>query len=437
VSQGVGQVTVGPTADPVVAGGHVMVRPPGGAPYVARVESVTNLTGGNRRLALTSAELPAAFDDYTARYVGHATEPVATTASGAAEPGVDGFPTPSDVGLTFFEGRYWSCSESGESVDPGQILDFSVEYSGDVNLDVSLSERRLDFSVKGGIEATLTISNLTSVWCTLDADLPIPQIPIGATGLTIKFGGTGTLSLSRDADKQGSVTLTGATRIYAALWYDDGATVRDASMGTSGVITMRVEGIAARIDLGVNIEVGPAEVPGLEDIVDAQGSITFGLGYQIARPMSPLGSDFQYRGPSCYDGTNAPFVAVGLAVLAPFFPDVSVDVARKDFAPATFYKGPCYGYTGTITHTEKIDDTINCQPEGCSVYRHDRSLTITLTPGVGQFSAGQLHQPFTWQGHVNNYYANVDGLWWGCWRTEVGDAVGSKDWSAVNGQWVW
>lgn len=400
-------------------GDYLFIRSAKSAPYLGLVTASEPLAGGKTRATLQSVRsLSEAFDEYDAHFAGTITDRqgVASTVFGgdSAQGRVDAVSGPSSIGLSFFESGNWSCSGA---IDPAQIITVRVAYEGKVNLDISLSEQSIDFSSKGGVSLTFTFLGGASVACTVSGELPF-AVPIGATGMVLKFGGEGVVQVSgADAENNGTFSLTGGIRTFAGFYYING------EKGGTGVANPFADfrtgddgEVSGQIDLGVTIGVGLADVPLVPEPYDISAGMTLGVSFRVQPPSAsddPLNRTM--RGPHCIDLTATPFVKFGGQVAIVLAPDLSFEFDPIEGDPKTLYAGPCYGYTGTITFVSNLENTpAGCTAEHCQIQRTwKRTLTKTLIGQAADF--GRFHdaivgawgapisQPYTWNFSQNDY----------------------------------
>ena len=341
-----------------------------------RVDSAAGLTGGRTRITLATASLPDGFADYRAGYHG-AAGATKTVLSAARSTGL----SPQGLGVGIPGSDMWTCATT---VPATQIIGLDLNVDTDVNLDVSLSERVLDFSIKGRVTATATLKTGVTVSCSGKLKLPF-RILLGPTGLMISFDATGSMSLASN-DGPGtsapSASATAVGAVYAALYINGDTIVSDTTTTGSGSGSFQ-QAVVGSLDLGVQVSIGPAT----KDIgLDASLSGTIGLSMQYAPPLL-------FRGPRCVDLVLKPFIEFGANLAIPFFPDLSYTIARKEGPEASLHQGPCWGYVGTasLTYRDSLASDNHTKSD-------ERSYTVVMKPQPATYlSDSQAAQEFTYQ----------------------------------------
>jgi hypothetical protein len=403
-------IDLAPSADAVAVGDVVMVRTRDGAPYVAHVTSVVTAAGGIRTLSLETATLQDAFADYRASYHGplEGAQPVTTATS----------PRGVREARAALRSGDWHCNEEVDATP----ISIEPSFSGDGNLDVNLGARSLDLSLKGRVSLTVTFAAQASVSCMCTSDLPI-SVPMGATGLAARMGTSGTVTIGlAEGSEGGTFTVTAGVNAYAAFWYIDGESDSTLTGTPAGSVGVDLDGLDLTLEVGFSIAVGPAAPKGLTEVVDASGSFTFGMVFK-AHPPDYL------RGPRCLDVTLNPFAEIGASLVVPFLPDVDVTVARVDFDEATLYRGPCWGYSGTVTFNVDGEHT-DC--EGCAVTERHDEIVWTMIPQPARMFVGQggseVHQPYSWSATIDETFdsAAQGDPSYRCRTKDLGSGSGSR-----------
>lgn len=410
-------------------GDYLFIRPATGASYLGQVTSAEARPGGVTRVALRNVDsMSEAFTEFDAQFTGAVQDSqqlapnlVSTLEGGPT--GVAGAAGPGSIGLSFLESKHWNCSVG---VDPSQLISVRVAYEGDVNLDMSLSERSIDFSAKGAFSITFSFLGGSSVSCSVSGDLPFHP-PLGATGLALNFGGEGQVQVTNPSnDDGGAFSITGGIRAYVGFYYiageDGGASTANPFAVFRGSDERETTG---QFSLGIVLGVGPAPVPGLSRAVEASVGITIGVTFAVANP-DPADDPYHrtLRGARCIDLNASWFVKVGAQAAIALAPDLNLEIPIKESDPVRLYAGPCYGYTGTITFEANISDIPSgCTAEYCPVTdTFVRTLTRTLVgtaADFGRFSSpiygawgAPISHPYTWT------YSRDDQLSWThdpCW----------------------
>lgn len=386
------------TQDPVAIDDILQLRGPDGLPYTLRVESVSSLTGGRQSVTVGPATLTEAFADLR---LTHGTPQQPDPARGArrtsAGPG-----SPSLVaGLP---GGEWECSP--DVALPGLALDFE----GSPYLDVNVSAGTVDFSLKGAVGATLGWQGSVGGSCTYTGTLA--QLPVGALPVALTLSPTATASFSPVEDA--SVTIHATSRVYTSLYYDGNDATPGHSLAADAEVEANLGDGSAQLDLGLEASVGPAVLGVFA--VGPQGSVTLGTSLRLAPPTpedDPFGRHL--AGPRCLDLTNTLYAEFGASVVVPFLPDVELDIGRFDTPPATLHRGPCIGYSGTITYEVQGSDaygqTTCAGVQGsCRDYQH--TVVKTLVPGPASITDyGYVLQPYawTWDGSEMSRVKSWDG----------------------------
>jgi hypothetical protein len=340
-----------------------------------RVSSAVGAAGGGTTVALSTAALPDGFSEYRVRYRGAvASATTAMRATAAPRPGGKG------IGIGLGGSDAWSCSSG---VPATSIIGLSIGIDSDVNLDLSLSDKVLDFSVKGRVTATATLKSGVSVSCSGQLELPV-RVPIGATGLALSFGTSGSLTLSSEDDGTGqAATATAVGAMYAAIYIQGTDVTSDGTASGSGSAAFQ-KSVSGTLDLGVYASISPlaSELIGIEP----SGSLTLGMSLRFGPPQL-------FRGPRCVDLTLRPYAEIGVALAVDFFPDLSYSLPRLEGPPVDIYRGPCWGYEGTIGVAFR--STVTGQ---FSSSDDQRSYTVTMLPVPALYNGSSASQPFAWQG---------------------------------------
>lgn len=433
---GTGDATVVLTrsAGPARVGDHVLARPPAGVPFVGRVTAVTTGGDGLRTLDLAAAELSDAFDDYDTTYDGALLNsvPSSTLAPPAGGPlaGPAAAPTaltPDKINLQFFKNDWWTCSGS---VPIAQLMDVDADYSGDVHFDLDLDQRSLDFSAKGSLTITFTFLGEASVSCTLTAadDHPeiYPRIPLGVSGVAVKFGGKAEFSATTpELTDGGTFSVSAGLNAYTSFYYFDGESDGTATVSPHGDVEANYDGLSLAFRPSLFIAVAPTLPPGVTEHLDADASVSVGAELAVGVPD-------QMRGPRCLDVTLQPTIETGAKAVAKFFgleASVSWEGAKWEGPKTTLYQGPCWGWAGTVTYEAIGQTTPLCGP--CAYVIRDDRATLTLEPQPARFIAGDIYQPYEWSATTRLTYMGPVLTDWGglrCWTDVVGTGSGHHGW---------
>lgn len=441
-----------PTAGVIAADEHVMLRPADApAAYVGRVVEAAPVSGGNTRLVLTNASLAEAFVDYKATFSGPLTHPVSSGPPASSEYAAAGMSlTPDWLKLSFFGGDHWQCDSGGLTLnDP---VDVDIAWGGDINAGVDVADRMLDISLKGSLQTTIKMNlptGISSVSCSVSGQFP-GQLPLGSTGLSAKFGGTGSLEFSKPDDDSAAITMVGTSRVYAAFFYSRGTVVKDATLGFDADVHPNANRGEAVARLGVGVGIGPAEIPGFDESRWWEGSLILGYKFRIG-PPDP-GEDPHRRvmlGPRCLDASVGPYMEVGAALMEPFFPDVSISQEPVQLDQKPLYRGPCWGYSGTITYESvgKMEKGQGgCTAQSCPEAEWDLKWTKTLVPQAASFTrfdhawygafGTPVLQPYTWTySKVETIKDDVPMTYDGshsspCTWLHTATGTGAQDWPA-------
>ncbi|MET1059397.1 MAG: hypothetical protein ABWX84_07355 [Nocardioides sp.] len=440
VGTGDGTVDLARSAGPVQTGDHVLARPAGGTPFIGQITNVTTGAGGVRTLSLAAAELSAAFDDYDATYDGALLSSIATPATSARGARVQGaraaagaaaaagLGAPDKIGLQFFKNDWWSCSAS---LPVAQLVNIDAEYSGDIHFAVDLSQRSLDFSAKGSLKVTFTFLGKASVSCTLTAaDNPdiYPRIPLGTSGVAVKFGGKAEFEATTpDVTDGGTFSVTAGLNAYAGYYYFDGLSGGTTTVAPIGDVSANYDGLSLSFRPSLFIAVAPMLPPGLEENLDANASVSIGAELAVGVPDT-------LRGPRCLDVTLQPTIETGVDAVVAFLgldAKFTWEGAKWEGPKTELYKGPCWGWTGTVTYEAVGETTPAC--EGCEYFIRDDHATLTLDPQPARFIAGDIYQPFSWT--ASTHYRYVGAFWpdWGtrCWTDVAGTGSGYHPWGGT------
>ncbi len=228
----------------------------------------------------------------------------------------------------------------------------ALDFSGSPYLDVNVSAGTVDFSLKGALSATLGWQGSVGGSCQYSGTLA--QIPVGALPVALTLSPSATASFS--PVEAASITIHGTSRVYTSLYYDGGDPITGRSLAGDADVEATLGKGSAQLDLGLAASVGPAVVGVFT--VGPQGAVTLGTSLRLA-PPAPEDDPFERHlaGPRCLDLTNTLYAEFGASVIVPFLPDVQLDIGRYDTPPVTLYRGPCIGYSGTITYDHHGSDT--------------------------------------------------------------------------------
>ena len=435
----------------VAAGEHLVVTSADGGTYLVTVSDAVEQSPGVWHVSWTTAEITEVFDHFAASYDGTVPTAPALTRSVrsvrlAARQGLP-------FSVSFLEGENWSCEGNVATAVPLEvkpILDLST------HLDVSTSERTFDFSVKGNLGLELRFHGGQRVSCSVDADSPA-MIPIPGTPLGITLGATGSASIGTNIEgTDGTAVLSGGVRFYAAAYYFDGET-GGAHTG-SPYLTASNNGVMPTADfrVGVRAKVGWWRPPGITLAADPYASLTTGMYLKLDRPDSQ--SDPLHRnlmGPRCLDLSTGPFVQVGAGVALAFLPDVSIDLPAWEPFAEVLWRGPCVGYSGTITY--EVDETWDwgsCTASYCHLNSSTKQTMVkTLEPQMADFGrfydysgawGAPLAQPHDWTYTENSStryegstcYGFCDG-YYRCATTTTANGSGHVGWNPDNLTHAW
>lgn len=368
------------TQDSVAVGDHLQVRGPDGLPYTLRVTTVTPHADGSQSVTVDAATLTDAFADLRLTY-GRPQQPdpqLSARRVSRAPSLAAGLP-----------GGEWECS-------PGVAMpSLALDFSGSPYLDVNVSAGTVDFSLKGAVGATLGWQGSVGGSCQYSGTLA--QFPVGALPVALTLSPSATASLI--PVEAASVTIHATSRVYTSLYYDGGDPITGRSLAADADVEATLGDGSAQLDVGLAASVGPAVVGVFA--VGPQGSVTLGTSLLLA-PPSPEDDPFgrHLAGPRCLDLTNTLYAEFGASVIVPFLPDVQLDIGRYDTPPATLYRGPCIGYSGTITYEYRGSNTqggTTCDGVGPSCGEYQHTVVKTLVPGPASMpDYGYVFQPYAW-----------------------------------------
>ena len=412
-------VVLAATEDPVAVDDHLQVRGPDGLPYTLRVTTVTPLADGGQSVTVDAATLPDAFADLRLTYGRPQqpdVEPTPRRVSGAP---------PLAAGLP---GGEWECSPEVA------LPSFALDFSGSPYLDVNLSAGTVDFSLKGAVAATLGWQGSVGGSCQYSGTLA--QIPVGALPVALTLSPSATASFT--PAEAASVTIHATSRVYTSLYYDGSDPITGRSLAADADVEATLGDGSAQLDLGLEASIGPAVVGVFT--VGPQGSVTLGTSLRLAPPTpedDPFGRHL--AGPRCVDLTNTLYAEFGASVLVPFLPDVQLDIGRYDTPPVTLYRGPCIGYSGTITYDWRGSSEpghLTCDGVGPSCGEYEHLVVKTLAPGLASFPPwGYVAQPYawTWNGTETSTVKNWDGTSFNalCTTSDTYTGVGSVTWGSA------
>jgi hypothetical protein len=406
-------LVLGHTQGPVAVDDILQLRGPDGLPYTLRVTSVSPLTGGRQSVTVGSATLSEAFADLKLTH-GTPQQPDPVARDARRVPG-----TRSLASALPLPGGEWECSPDVP------LPSFALDFSGTPYLDVNVSAGTVDFSLKGAVGATMAWQGEVAGSCQYSGTLA--QIPVGAlpVALTLTPSATATLTPVGTA----SLTIHATERMYLSLYYDGSDPITGRELDGDADVEVNLGKGSAQLDVGLEASVGPAVVGVFT--VGPQGSVTLGTSLRLAPPTpedDPFGRHL--AGPRCVDLTNTLYAEFGASVLVPFLPDVQLDIGRYDTPPVTLYRGPCIGYSGTITYDVQGSDAFGqttCEGVGTSCREYQHTVVKTLVPGPASMpEVGYVAQPYawTWNGTERGDVTTWDGVGFDTLCTTTSDYVG-------------
>jgi hypothetical protein len=171
--------------------------------------------------------------------------------------------------------------------------------------------------------------------------------------------------------------------MYAAIYIQGTDVTSDGTASGSGSAAFQ-KSVAGTLDLGVYASISPlaSELIGIEP----SGSLTLGMSLRFGPPQL-------FRGPRCVDLTLRPYAEIGVALAVDFFPDLSYSLPRLEGPPADIYRGPCWGYQGTVSveyqasllsESQALDDR--------------RNYTVTMLDEPARYNGNSVSQSYLWQG---------------------------------------
>ncbi len=420
------QLVLGATADKVAPGDFVMARA-GDLTYVLQATGATPLSGDRQQVETVQGTLGAAFADFKAAYHGAV---LSTGSPKVAAPVNARSVSGGSAGISLGGGN-WSCGASGG------VPSFSAGFSGDANFDVDLAGGTVDLSVKGSLTSSLTLTGSEQLSCSYDFPA-LTQVPLGTTGLVFKASPTAAVSLQPPSGGVANLSLASSQRVYAALYYAGGEPVVGKALALEGSDNSTLGRGTARFDLGMKAAIGLPELASLT--IGPEASITLGSSISVGPPEPEGPLYLQLAGPHCTDASQNMFVAMGAAVLVPFLPDATIDVARYDTDPLVFHRGPCVGYSGTITYRwsgSYPQGGAGCTAQSCPSKDWNHTMVRTMNPGLASFepSYGIVVQPYswTWSGREvveDDIPMTYDGsVSTHCVFTDTGTGSGAASWS--------
>lgn len=358
--------------------GHYLygAESPTSGAYLVRVTGVTEEADGSLVVQGEDASAQDAFDEFKVSYDGPLSQ--AGQRRGAS------------VGIKFSD--YFSCSWAPE--DSNNLLPDIDLYLVDpvVHFDVDVTEGSMDFMLKGALQGTLGMTLRQQVSCT--ATVPIAEYPLGTTGIAVGLSGKATLGFEVDEPDGQQHTFSSTRTLRAAAGYSVyGGEANDLTAGSVDT-TVDTDGVKASLSLGLSAAVKFKLVGGA---VAADASAEFGTELALERP--PVEDEAPMLGPHCFDANNRLYVKVGAKATFAFFATAG---ASKTFEtdPVGIYRGPCWGYEGTVTFTvtgRAAPGSYSCTYwNGCPGYDWNQKATLTMittTPARFKYGAyaSQLH----------------------------------------------
>lgn len=421
VSIAAGKLTLDRSVDPPKVGNYVFTRVPGRVANV--LVRVTGVATSARRTVLTVTDggaLSAAFSDFDSHYAGPLTLASGQGRSGRASLRALKLSVPlGDVG-------FFTCAAG---VDIPGIQSWSLDLvDANTNFDLNLGDRLLDFSTKGRLILKLNLgAGRGSVTCSLNSTIikPFVEVQLGATPFSVKFGPA--LSLSA-IGKATPSELTGTARFAAGFSYIDGRT-SDLHAGSVDA-NSETPPPSLKLKAGVSVSIGFSSLVEFATPVDPSASVTASAQLALASPER--NSDGELRGPRCVDLTANFVVDIGAKVALNFFPDISLPIASFETPKLVLFKGPCYGYIGTVTYT-----ATGTYDDGTRGTVYDEGVTLTLKPGEpARYEAidFDIRQPHSWSAYNRNrsYIYRDNGASVCTTRQENGAGTGARP-SGVGG----
>jgi len=403
VAASTGSLTLDRSSDVPKVGGHVFVRIAAeGASAAGRVTSVTK-AGGRTVLGIEPVSLDKAFSDFDAHYDG----PI-TIASGTGDPRSlrldgreSGFSPRGLLGsVPLGTAGIFDCDLG---VDVPRITSWSLSLEdGSTYFDLNLGSRSIDFQTKGRLVAKLGLSGGTAeVKCALSDDFKkkLPQIPpiqLGSTPFALKIGPAASITAKAPF---GPSEITGTARFAAGFSYIDGRKNVLNAVGV-GIDTKTPPG-ALTLKAGVEASIGPAVVFDGPIRIDPNVSLT--AGGKITAGPPEQDSDGQLLGPRCIDITANGFVDLGAQVAIKFFDFLKVDASFSappyETPKLNLYKGPCWGYEGSVAYSLTGNNLI----PGLTI-AYDQGVTLSMIGGqparfIGSPGGGYVVQPYRWSAY--------------------------------------
>ncbi|QLQ10526.1 MAG: hypothetical protein HZY75_09190 [Nocardioidaceae bacterium] len=324
-------------------------------------------------------------------------------------------------GLNLLDGHGVTCNIGGNAAE---VIDVAVTYDGNTNLDVSLRRSTVDFSMTGRIKVVVSFLGGQSVGCTVEG--PKISIPIGTTGVSLILGAEGSFEFTTaDAAAGGLFSVTGGANTHAAFWYIDGESGGDSTFKPYGDVKSNIDGLTGELRVGLVAALGFGGLPVFGAPI-AQGGLNLGLKLVVSEP------DYRKGGPSCLDVDLQGDLKVEATVIIPFLPDATVTIPNDIGPSLPLFRGPCYGYSGTIEfrHVGTVQTCVECQ---ITTWNHEG--LVTLKPEAAKFLGGWVYQPYTWSAKydsgVNFYTTDGDGVGGRCQIAEKGAANGERNWTGA------
>ncbi len=160
-------------------------------------------------------------------------------------------------------------------------------------------------------------------------------------------------------------------------------------------------------------------------------------------------------GPRCLDLSAGPFVQIGAGVAVAFLPDISIDIPAWEPFAEVLWKGPCVGYSGTVTYrVNEVRDWGSCTSEYCHIQSStDQTMVKTLVPQMAHFGrfydytgawGAPLAQPYTWTYQESSTLrwsgSNCYGFcstYWECGNATTASGSGQVGWDADDPTRAW
>lgn len=407
-------VTLRPGTDTPPVGGHLVIAPSSDARFAGLIGKVTGVAPGAGKTVVTYADaaIHEAFVDFDTEYHG-----------GVSADALQARPRPGDharaaglsdiVGIGIGNIGALECTASGIAFS---ALDFGLTgLYGDFSFD--LSSRQAHFELGGTATATASAAlSPGSVSCTLDYEFP-GRIPAGWLGVGVHAG----LTVSLSTTDTGTASYSASAPATIGFDYDDGDVTNLSSLDFSGTGQLDAPETTLTISPYVGLIIGF-----VKDLKVADATVALDLAANVVFGPHP-----RYVGDQCNAIRFAPTLNISAGIELEWFPDLSFSIAQIPLADIDLWRGPCLGYSGSVSFKAEESFTVpeaqaTTTVEGTleAVVSSDPSRPVERTSGGGALNLG-LNSSWTADYDRSHQYSYTGAPPCGYTITDSGSGAGA------------